>query len=118
MSLVSILYQILITKNTKIDSLTIFTLLRFLNIMRKKIVDQLREIGWKTPLDTDSNSTNCRLNAFANQCHLQRHGFHPYVMEIANMVRQGVMTRDEGVQKIYTEQNQEEVEYARERLGL
>jgi len=92
--------------------------LAFFEYNEKKIVDQLREIGWKTPLDTDSNSTNCRLNAFANQCHLQRHGFHPYVMEIANMVRQGVMTRDEGVQKIYTEQNQEEVEYARERLGL
>jgi hypothetical protein len=58
------------------------------------------------------------LNAFANQCHLQRHHFHPYVWEIANMVRQGVMDRDEGIEKIYTDQNREMVEYAENKLGL
>jgi len=74
--------------------------------------------GWQAPMDTDTNSTNCLLNAFANQCHIERHGFHPYVWEIANMVRQGVMKRDEGIEKIYTEQNQQIVKYAKERLGL
>ena len=34
------------------------------------------------------------------------------------MVRQGVMDRDEGMEKIYTEQNTDMVEYARKRLGL
>jgi hypothetical protein len=81
-------------------------------------MQELRDFGWQAPSDTDTNSSNCLLNAFANQCHLRRHGFHPYVWEIANMVRQKVMDRDEGIEKIYTEQNRKMVEYAKEKLGL
>ena len=72
----------------------------------------------RAPQDTDTNSTNCLLNAFANQCHLHRHRFHPYVWEIANMVRQGVIDRQEGIEKIYNTQNPDQVKYAKERLNL
>jgi len=92
--------------------------LAFFNYDEQNIERELHVLGWQAPTDTDTNSTNCLLNAFANQCHLQRHGFHPYVWEIANMVRQGVMNRDEGIKKIYPEQNQKMVEYAKERLEL
>jgi hypothetical protein len=92
--------------------------LAFFDYDEGKIISELQKLGWKLPQDTDSNSTNCLLNAFANQCHLQRHGFHPYVLEIANMVRQGVMTRQEGIEKIYGEQDPKMVEYARKKLGL
>jgi tRNA(Ile)-lysidine synthase TilS/MesJ len=91
--------------------------LAFFDYNEEKIIRQLEDLGWKAPADTDTNSTNCLLNAFANQCHLQRHRFHPYAFEIANMVRQGVMARAEGIEKIYTDQDQEMVEYARNRLG-
>lgn len=92
--------------------------LAFFNYNEEEIKIELDDLGWKVPMDTDTNSTNCLLNAFANQCHIERHGFHPYVWEIANMVRQGVMKRDEGIEKIYTDQNQQIVKYAKERLGL
>ena len=92
--------------------------LAFFDYKEEEIKRQLDEVGWEAPSDTDTNSTNCLLNAFANQCHLQRHGFHPYVWEIANMVRQGVMDRDEGIEKIYNEQNEKMDEYAKESLGL
>lgn len=92
--------------------------LAFFDYDEEEIKRQLEGLGWQAPEDTDTNSTNCLLNAFANQCHIRRHRFHPYVWEIANMVRQGVMDRDEGIEKIYTEQNQEMVEYALERLDL
>jgi tRNA(Ile)-lysidine synthase TilS/MesJ len=92
--------------------------LAFFDYDEQEIMRQLDVLGWRTPDDTDTNSTNCLLNAFANQCHLDRHGFHPYVWEIANMVRQGVMERKEGIERIYTEQDQKAVEFARERLGL
>ena len=92
--------------------------LAFFDYNEGKIVEQIKSLGWEEPTDTDTNSSNCLLNAFANQCHLKRHGFHPYVWEIANMVRQGVMDRDEGIEKIYTEQNEDMVQYAKERLGL
>lgn len=92
--------------------------LAFFDYDEGKIISELQKLGWKLPSDTDSNSTNCLLNAFANQCHIQRHGFHPYVLEIAGMVRQGVMTQQEGIGKIYGEQDPKMVAHAKERLGL
>lgn len=92
--------------------------LAFFDYNEGEIVRQIQSMGWKEPRDTDTNSSNCLLNAFANYCHIERHGFHPYVWEIANMVRQGVMGREEGIEKIYTEQNETMVSYAKEKLGL
>jgi len=92
--------------------------LAFFDYDEEKIGLQLGELGWRSPTDTDTNSSNCLLNALANHCHLQRHSFHPYVYEIANMVRQGVMSREDGIKKIYTEQNPTMVKYAEDRLGL
>jgi tRNA(Ile)-lysidine synthase TilS/MesJ len=92
--------------------------LAFFDYNEDKIIAELESIGWRAPTNTDTNSTNCLLNAFANQCHLERHGFHPYVWEIANMVRQGVVSREEGIEKIYSPQISDQVQYAREKLGL
>ena len=92
--------------------------LAFFDYDEKDVIRQIQALGWKEPTDTDTNSSNCLLNAFANQCHIKRHGFHPYVWEIANMVRQGVMKRDEGIEKIYTDQNPDMVEYARKKLEI
>lgn len=91
--------------------------LAFFDYDEDRIKQELKSIGWRAPEDTDTNSSNCLINAFANQCHIQRHGFHPYVWEIANMVRQGIMTRDEGLEKIYTDQNTQMVTYAKEKLA-
>jgi len=92
--------------------------LAFFDYDEEEIIRQLGQLGWQAPTDTDTNSSNCLLNALANHCHLERHAFHPYVYEIANMVRQGVMSREEGVKKIYTEQNPTMVKYAKDSLGL
>jgi hypothetical protein len=92
--------------------------LAFFDYNEGKISQELQEMGWQLPTDTDTNSTNCLINAFANQQHVDQYGFHPYVLEIANMVRQGVMSREEGLKKIYTEQNKDMVSYAQEKLGL
>jgi len=80
------------------------------------ILDDIQRYGWKAPEDTDSNSTNCLLNAFANEIHMKRYGFHPYVWEIANMVRDGVMTREAGFKKIYSEQPAELLNIAKQKL--
>ncbi len=91
--------------------------LAFFNYDEDLIKEELRDLGWKAPEDTDTNSSNCLINAFANNCHISRHGFHPYVWEIANMVRQGIMSREEGLIKIYTEQDNSIVVYAEEKLS-
>ena len=90
--------------------------LAFFDYDEGSITCELAALGWETPSDTDTNSSNCLLNAFANYRHIKRHKFHPYVWEIANMVRQGVMGRDEGIDKIYADQDEQMVEYARRKL--
>jgi hypothetical protein len=80
------------------------------------IIEKISNMGWTAPTDTDTNSSNCLLNAYANDVHIKRYGFHPYVWEIANMVRDGVMTRKEGYQKIYAEQRSDLVDIARVKL--
>jgi 3'-phosphoadenosine 5'-phosphosulfate sulfotransferase (PAPS reductase)/FAD synthetase len=82
------------------------------------IVDEIQKLGWVAPRDTDSNSSNCVLNAFANAVHLKKYGFHPYVWEIANMVREGIMAREDGYKKIYQEQSEDLIKIAKEKLGI
>ncbi len=92
--------------------------LAFLPYDEEELVRRNREFGWEKPDDTDPNSSNCILNAFANHVHRQRYDFHPYVWEIANMVREKVMTREEGLAKIEPEEDVEMVEYSRKELEI
>jgi len=87
--------------------------LAFLPYDEEKIIERIRKYGWEKPDDTDPNSSNCLLNAYANHIHRQRYGFHPYVWEIANMVREGVMSREEGLEKIEPPENERMVVYSK-----
>lgn len=82
------------------------------------LLDEIQKLGWVSPKDTDSNSSNCLLNALANEIHTKKYGFHPYVWEIANMVRDGIMSRQDGLKKIYGEQSADFVNSARTKLGI
>ena len=92
--------------------------LAFLDYSEEAIFKRITELGWQPPKDTDSNSSNCLLNSFANQTHIDAYGFHPYAFEIAGLVRTGVMSREEGLEKIEAPQNQEIVRKVKEKLGL
>lgn len=91
--------------------------LAFLDYNEEKILARITELGWERPDDTDPNSSNCTLNAYANYIHRKRYDFHPYVWEIANMVRTGVLTREEGIEKIEPKENPVMVDFARKELG-
>ncbi len=82
------------------------------------IIEEIGKLGWKEPEDTDTNSSNCILNAFANEVHIKKYGFHPYVWEIANMVREGIILRADGYNKIYKEQREGLVNAAKEKLVI
>jgi hypothetical protein len=60
------------------------------------VVNEIKKHGWVPPDDTDSNSTNCLLNAFANDVHIKRYGFHPYVWEIGRKVSRKSMRISRG----------------------
>ena len=84
----------------------------------RQILKELREMGWQPPPDTGSCSTNCRINDLAVRHHRRRYGFHPYEHELAQLVRQGVMTREEALEKLADEGNVDAVREMAARLGL
>ena len=74
--------------------------------------------GWRKPEDTDANSTNCLLNGFANEIHIKQHGFHPYAFEIAGLIREGCMTREEGLKRLSVPPDPDVLAYVKEKLGI
>jgi tRNA(Ile)-lysidine synthase TilS/MesJ len=69
------------------------------------IIEEIKQIGWELPENTDSNSSNCLLNSYANQSHIERFGYHPYAFEISAMIRKGCMTRETGTEKLSSIKN-------------
>lgn len=65
-----------------------------------QILKQIESIGWRKPQDTDTNSTNCLLNSYANYLHCRDYGYNPYSMEVAGLIREGFLNRQEGIRKL------------------
>lgn len=72
----------------------------FSNYNEDEILDTIKSIGWKKPKDTDMNSTNCLLNSYGNAIHARDYGYNPYSLEIAGLVREGFLSREEGLKKL------------------
>ncbi len=84
----------------------------------EEIRQHISGLGWKAPPDTDPNSSNCLLNAFANQVHVQRLGFHPYAWEMAGIVRAGGVSRKAALEKIHEPPDSRLVNMVREKLEI
>ena len=84
----------------------------------KKIYECIQSLGWTPPKDTDPNSTNCLLNGFANSVHIRKHHFHPYAMEMAELVRRGVLGRQEALRRLSEKVDPRSIEEVVARLGL
>ncbi len=63
----------------------------------KDILAAIEKLGWVKPSDTDSCSTNCLLNAVGNFVSMKQLGYHPYIGEMAHLVRAGKMSRAQAV---------------------
>ena len=74
--------------------------LSFIDYDEDAIIRTAESYGWIRPDDTDPNSTNCLLNALANDIHIKQYGYHPYAFEIAGLIREGAMTREEGLRRL------------------
>jgi tRNA(Ile)-lysidine synthase TilS/MesJ len=92
--------------------------LAFLEYNEEKIFEDIKSLGWELPKDTDANSTNCLLNAFANQIHQKQYGFHPYAFEIADLVRKGYIRREIGLAKLTPPPDERIVNYVKKKLGI
>jgi tRNA(Ile)-lysidine synthase TilS/MesJ len=92
--------------------------LAFLDYEEEEIYRRIKELGWEPPRDTDPNSTNCLMNAFANQIHEEKFGFHPYAFEIAGLVRMGILSREEGLKRLNEPSNERTIEQVKQKLGI
>src|SRR5262249_47988822 len=63
----------------------------------QQIRDTIAQYGWVAPRDTDACSTNCRINSVGIAAHVKQHGYHPYIAEMSQLVREGRMTYEEAV---------------------
>lgn len=84
----------------------------------EKIKEHIKQYGWEKPTDTDPNSTNCLLNTFANVVHIKQFGFNPYAKELAGLVRQGKMSREEALERLNTREDPKVLHKVEERLGM
>ena len=92
--------------------------LAFLEYSEERILEEIRNLRWEPPQDTDSNSTNCLLNSLGIKVHLEQFGFHPYALEIAGLVREGHMSREAGLQKLSLSPDERVIREVKERLGI
>jgi hypothetical protein len=92
--------------------------LAFMEYDETKIYDYVEALGWVRPKDTDPHSTNCLLNSYGIHVHLEQSGFHPYAAELAGLVREGRMGREEAIERINTMPNEKVVNYVTDRLGV
>ncbi|MEA3341150.1 MAG: hypothetical protein U9R15_14395 [Chloroflexota bacterium] len=92
--------------------------LAFLDYDEETAVHRIKDLAWERPQDTDPNSTNCLLNSFANQVHLEQMGYHPYAMELAGLVREGYMGREEALSRLKVAAVPEIVSAVEIKLGL
>ncbi len=76
------------------------------------------ELGWIEPDLNDHNSSNCLLNAFAIQNHLDKYQIHPYAYDLAALVRQGGMDREDALKKLNGTFSGPSIEDVQRRLDL
>lgn len=70
------------------------------SVREEEIVAEVQKLGWRKPEGVDGCSSNCELNTFNNYVHIRRFGFSPYELELSVLVRKGLMSRGEALQKI------------------
>lgn len=92
--------------------------LAFLEYNEEAIYQKISQLGWEAPQDTDANSTNCLLNSFANRIHKKQFNFHPYVFELAKLIREGYLSRDIALEKINKAEDTKTVELVQNKLGI
>jgi len=81
-------------------------------------VRTIEAYGWRRPEDTDPNSSNCLLNCFANEVHIRQLGYHPYAMELAGLVRQDYMSREEALRRLSDDSPEDMVASVADKLGV
>lgn len=76
------------------------------------------ELGWIPPDLKDQNSSNCLLNAFAIKNHLDKYHIHAYAYDLAALVRQGCMDRNEALKKLQVDISDTSIREVQQKLNV
>ncbi len=90
----------------------------FADYDEERVFKTIEKLGWRRPKGLDANSTNCMLNSLAVENHKARYGFNPYAFELAGLVRQGYLKREEGLRRVDAKVNPATVALVKKRLGV
>lgn len=83
-----------------------------------ELIEEIAKYGWRRPTDTGGHSSNCRLNDVGIFAHQKRYGFHPYVFELAELVRKGFADRQQALEKLSRLPNPGDFGDILEKLGI
>jgi len=75
-------------------------------------------LGWIDPDLKDHNSSNCLLNAFAIKNHLDKYHIHSYAYDLAALVRQGNMKREDAQEKLHVDVTDASIDEVQRKLNL
>jgi hypothetical protein len=65
-----------------------------------EILEAITPLGWVRPVGLDGCSSNCSLNSLGVFLHEKKYGFHPYALELSQLVRRGLLPRDKAIEKL------------------
>jgi hypothetical protein len=82
------------------------------------ILDEIRLLGWEHPEGLDGCTSNCALNVVGNICHQKKYGFHPYALELSKLVRKGLLSRDQALEKLSQPVDEQLIQIAFQRVGF
>ncbi len=84
----------------------------------KVIVKEIAKLGWVKPSDTDSCSTNCLINTLSSYIAVNKKGYHPYIGELSQLVREGKMKREEALKAEEIERESYAMKFSCKKLKL
>jgi len=87
-------------------------------VSQEEIIADISLLGWKKTQDTGMNSSNCRLNDLGIAVHNKQYGFNPYIFEISEQVRNGLMDRESALIKATAVPDIKEVIWQANIIGL
>jgi len=67
---------------------------------KQQFREECLRLGWAEPDINDPNSSNCLLNAYAIKNHFNKYHIHSYAYDLAALVRQGNITKEEATKTL------------------
>lgn len=103
---------------SSLKSVVVINPMLTVELSEEKIIEEISQLGWRRTTDTGQNSSNCKLNDLGIAVHHKQYGFNPYVFEISEQVRNGLIDRETALVKANSIPKFAEVSWQADHIGL